>query len=46
MTVWVDAHISLRFARWLAETFSLTAQPLRDLNLRDACARHTTARTE
>lgn len=36
MTVWVDAHISPRFARWLAETFSLTAQPLRDLNLRDA----------
>lgn len=36
MTVWVDAHISPRFARWLAETFSLTAKPLRELDLRDA----------
>ncbi len=36
MTVWLDAHISPRLARWLAETFSITAQPLRDLNLRDA----------
>ncbi len=36
MTVWLDAQISPRFARWLAETFSVTAQPLRDLGLRGA----------
>ena len=36
MTVWLDAQISPRFARWLSETFSVTAQPLRDLGLRDA----------
>ena len=36
MIVWLDAQISPRFARWLAETYSVTAQPLRDLGLRDA----------
>jgi predicted nuclease of predicted toxin-antitoxin system len=36
MTVWLDAQLSPRLARWLAETFNLTAQSVRDAGLRDA----------
>jgi predicted nuclease of predicted toxin-antitoxin system len=36
MTVWVDAQLSPRIARWIAAQFELTATPLRDLGLRDS----------
>lgn len=36
MTLWLDAHLSPRIARWLAETFAVAAMPVRDLNLREA----------
>ena len=36
MTIWVDAHLSARMARWIAVHFPVTAQPLRELGLRDA----------
>jgi predicted nuclease of predicted toxin-antitoxin system len=36
MTIWVDAQLSPRIARWIAANFSLTAQPLREIGLRDA----------
>ncbi|MBV9127578.1 MAG: DUF5615 family PIN-like protein, partial [Verrucomicrobia bacterium] len=36
MTIWVDAQLSPRIARWINANFSVTAQPLRDLGLRDA----------
>lgn len=37
MTLWLDAQLSPRLARWIIEQFpSLTATPLRDLGLRDA----------
>jgi len=36
MTVWLDAQLSPRLARWLAETFNLTALSVRDAGLRDA----------
>ena len=36
MTVWLDAQLSPRIARWLAETFHVTALAVRDSGLRDA----------
>lgn len=36
MTIWVDAQLSPRTARWIVDNFSVTAEPLRDLGLRDA----------
>jgi predicted nuclease of predicted toxin-antitoxin system len=36
MTIWVDAHISPRIAKWIAERFQVEAKALRDLGLRDA----------
>ncbi len=36
MTIWVDAQLSPRTARWIAANFPVTAAPLRDLGLRDA----------
>jgi predicted nuclease of predicted toxin-antitoxin system len=36
MTVWLDAQLSPRLARWLSESFAVIALPLRDLGLRDA----------
>lgn len=36
MTIWVDAQLSPRLARWITANFPLTAQPLRDLGLREA----------
>ena len=36
MTIWLDAHLSLRIARWMAERFGVTAISLRDLGLREA----------
>lgn len=36
MTVWLDAHLSPRIARWITERFELTCVPLVDLGLREA----------
>jgi predicted nuclease of predicted toxin-antitoxin system len=36
MTIWVDAHLSPRIARWIAANFSVVATPLREIGLRDA----------
>ena len=36
MTLWFDAHLSPRIARWVSETFGFKATPVRDLNLRKA----------
>ncbi len=36
MTIWVDAQLSPRIARWLAANFPVEAFPLRDLGLRDS----------
>ena len=36
MTIWVDAQLSPRIARWIEGNFPVTAVPLRDLGLRDA----------
>jgi predicted nuclease of predicted toxin-antitoxin system len=36
MTVWLDAQLSPGIARWVSETFAVTALPVRDLKLRDA----------
>jgi len=36
MTIWVDAQLSPRIARWIAANFPLTAKPLREICLRDA----------
>jgi len=36
VTVWLDAHLSPGIARWLSETFDLTALPVRELGLRGA----------
>lgn len=39
MTLWVDAQLSPRIARWISAQFPITAAPLRDLGLRDASDR-------
>jgi predicted nuclease of predicted toxin-antitoxin system len=36
MTVWVDAQLSPRTARWISEPFSFESKAMRDLGLRDA----------
>ncbi len=36
MTLWLDAHLSPRIARWVSETFGCEATPVRDLNLRES----------
>jgi predicted nuclease of predicted toxin-antitoxin system len=36
VTIWVDAHLSPRIARWISANFPVTAQALRDLGLRGA----------
>lgn len=36
MTLWLDAHLSPRIARWVSETFDIATTPVRDLNLREA----------
>ena len=36
MTIWVDAQLSPRIARWIAGSFPVVAQPLREMGLRDA----------
>jgi len=36
MTLWLDAHLSPRIARWISDTFGFAASPVRDLQLREA----------
>ena len=36
MTIWVDAQLSPRTARWIAANFPVAATALRDLGLRDS----------
>ena len=36
MTVWRDAHLSPGIARWLSQTFGVTALPVRELGWRGA----------
>jgi predicted nuclease of predicted toxin-antitoxin system len=36
MTLWVDAQLSPRTARWISDQFPASAAALRDLGLRDA----------
>jgi predicted nuclease of predicted toxin-antitoxin system len=36
MTIWVDAHLSPRIARWIEANFPFAARPLREIGLRDA----------
>jgi predicted nuclease of predicted toxin-antitoxin system len=36
MTLWLDAHLSPRIARWVSDAFDITATPVRDLNLRES----------
>jgi len=36
VTVWLDAQLSPRLARWLTATFGITALSVRDAGLRDA----------
>lgn len=36
MTIWVDAQLSPRTARWMTDNFPISAVALRDLGLRDA----------
>lgn len=36
MTIWVDAHLSPRIARWISANFPATAVPLREIGLREA----------
>jgi predicted nuclease of predicted toxin-antitoxin system len=34
MTIWVDAQLSPRLARWIADNVQVEAMPLRDLRNR------------
>jgi predicted nuclease of predicted toxin-antitoxin system len=34
--LWIDAQLSPALARWMSETFGVTAHAVRDLGLRDA----------
>ena len=36
MTLWLDAQLSPRIARWVSETFGFEAAPVRELNLRES----------
>jgi predicted nuclease of predicted toxin-antitoxin system len=36
MTLWLDAHLSPRIARWITERFQIVAKPLREVGFRDA----------
>ena len=36
MTIWVDAHLSPRIARWISANFPVTALPLIEIGLREA----------
>ena len=36
MTLWLDAQLSPRIARWLPDAFQVEAFPIRQLNLREA----------
>jgi predicted nuclease of predicted toxin-antitoxin system len=36
MTLWLDAQLSPRIARWVSETFGFPAAPVRDMDLWEA----------
>lgn len=36
MTIWVDAQLSPRLARWIGANFPVSANPLRELGMRDS----------
>ena len=36
MILWIDAQLSPALARWMSETYGVTAHAMRDLGLRDA----------
>ncbi len=36
MILWIDAQLSPALARWMSETFSISAYAVRDLGLREA----------
>jgi predicted nuclease of predicted toxin-antitoxin system len=36
MILWIDAQLSPALARWLSDTFGVTAHAVRDFGLRDA----------
>jgi predicted nuclease of predicted toxin-antitoxin system len=36
MTLWLDAHLSPRIARWITEAFTVTASPVPELGLRNS----------
>jgi predicted nuclease of predicted toxin-antitoxin system len=36
MTIWIDAQLSPSLAKWIADTFGISAQAVRDLGLREA----------
>ena len=36
MTLWLDAQLSPAVAKWISETFSVSAIPVREIELRDA----------
>jgi predicted nuclease of predicted toxin-antitoxin system len=36
MTIWTDAQLSPRVAKWIADSFDIEAVPVRELGLRDA----------
>ncbi|MDP6505604.1 MAG: DUF5615 family PIN-like protein [Planctomycetota bacterium] len=39
MTIWLDAQLSPQLAPWISENFSVSAQAIRDLGLRDSLDR-------
>lgn len=36
MTIWIDAQLSPSLAKWMADTFDVSSQAIRDLGLREA----------
>jgi predicted nuclease of predicted toxin-antitoxin system len=36
MTLWLDAQLSPRIARWISEAFGFESAPVRDLDLRES----------
>jgi predicted nuclease of predicted toxin-antitoxin system len=39
VTIWIDAQLSPALARWIVQTFGISAVPLRDIGLRDGTDR-------
>jgi len=36
MTIWIDAQLSPRIAKWIVDRFAIEAVPVREVGLRDA----------